>query len=995
VTISPANGQTTTLNNGNSIVLVGANSTITVGAGVTINQTAGGTAALEIQGAGTVTNAGSVNSTAFNGITIGGDGTVNNTGTVSATNQAIYINGVGTVTSTNSITSTGNSGIYITGNGTVNLSGPLQASNYGIFIGGSGAVTSTNSINTTGNSAIHISGPGSANLSGTVTTNNYGVYIGGAGTVTNSAIITATGNNGVYINGDGTLTNTGSITSNSNSAVVINGVGHVTNSGTLQGNLNSGLQITGSSTLFSNVTNSGTIKGNTGIYITGLANVTNSGAVNATGNSAIIIEGSSSGTSTVNNSGTITSSINGIYASNETDVTNSGTITGGVNAVNLTNKGTFTMNGGSATGTNNGVYINGFSAASTVTLNSGSVTGTNNMGLHLDGNSTVTLGETASVTGGGNGIFVSGNGTVTNAGAINGLGNVGIYISGSSDLAVTPTGTVLGNWNGIQAGGSGSLFNSGSIIAQNNIGVYFGGSGNVTLAGGSITSPGASVYTNSAASTITVQGRTSLTNGSGGAGLLYNGVGTGSLVLNLVGMSPAEVTAFNALLGTTSGTVNAAGEEYVYENLLLSGKAVSLQLAVDPGLVGLATQLDSLTTPLPQSFDAFYLAALEDPQAALTALSGRQINNAIGNIGINQATNLAGQINNHIDHSSVGGTGGIDSTGFRVNSSSSLAMADTQSQLEALMNLNTGSLLAKNSNTMSTDPQPLPVGRQDIDAVPVWNTWASGNVTLADQSTTQTTPGFQATTGTPTVGADYRFSKNLLAGGILSFSTTEADFADGSRLNADTGVLGIYGAWQEGRWHVKGIAAGGYTNYEIERKVLGATANSDPSGWQFLTDWTGGYDISLGRNWTFTPEVGLGYTHLGVSGYTEDGAGAFNLNVGQQDIDSLRSHLGGRLNASLKCGDVTFIPEVRAAWYHEFLDDSRGVNTSLPGAPGLGSFAVQTGETERDFAMIGVGLNTLFTAADLPMAVFIDYNAQAGQDNYLAHNIDAGLRIGF
>jgi outer membrane autotransporter protein len=78
------------------------------------------------------------------------------------------------------------------------------------------------------------------------------------------------------------------------------------------------------------------------------------------------------------------------------------------------------------------------------------------------------------------------------------------------------------------------------------------------------------------------------------------------------------------------------------------------------------------------------------------------------------------------------------------------------------------------------------------------------------------------------------------------------------------------------------------------------------------------------------------------------------------------------------------------------MDDSRGVSTSLPGAPALGSFSVGTYAPQRDFALVGVGLNTAFTGyKGMPVETFLNYNVQAGQSDYIANSVNAGVRIGF
>jgi outer membrane autotransporter protein len=280
---------------------------------------------------------------------------------------------------------------------------------------------------------------------------------------------------------------------------------------------------------------------------------------------------------------------------------------------------------------------------------------------------------------------------------------------------------------------------------------------------------------------------------------------------------------------------------------------------------------------------------------------------------------------------------------------------------------------------------------------PRWGVWASGNVTLGDESGSNTLSGFHSTLGSPTLGVDYRVAPNLVLGVLGSYTTGSAEFDDGSRIGLNTEIAALYGTWRDGNWHVNGIAGGGTSQFNDTRTTFGRTANSAPRGDDILTNWTGGYDFHLGDHWNITPEVGLQYTHLDVDSFTENSAGAFNLSEGSQAIDSLRSHIGFKVDKAYSLGkDLTFIPELRAQWYHEYLDDSRGVSTSLPGAPALGSFSVDTFSPQRDFALVGVGLNTAFTGyKGVPVGLFINYNIQVGQSDYIANSVNAGIRVDF
>jgi outer membrane autotransporter protein len=156
----------------------------------------------------------------------------------------------------------------------------------------------------------------------------------------------------------------------------------------------------------------------------------------------------------------------------------------------------------------------------------------------------------------------------------------------------------------------------------------------------------------------------------------------------------------------------------------------------------------------------------------------------------------------------------------------------------------------------------------------------------------------------------------------------------------------------------------------------------------------GAYDLRIARHLVLSPEVGIDYAHLDVDHVSEAGAGVFDLDVAEREADSLRSHAGGRLGTSFNCGPVFIMAEANAAWYHEFLDGSSGVATSLPGAPTLGTFVVRKEAPERDFALAGVGVSVIPRDCR-NVAVFLDYNAQVGQDDFTAHSVDGGARVEF
>ncbi len=667
----------------------------------------------------------------------------------------------------------------------------------------------------------------------------------------------------------------------------------------------------------------------------------------------------------------------------------------------LINSGTITAQSG------------GFNSAAVLIAETGTVTNTGTISdtqgggvaLLINGIGTINNASNATITGGAIGIQVGSSGTVTNGGTINGTSNAGVFLGETG--TVMNSGTITGA-NGITVGIMGSVINlSGGVITgtDNGIrlaagtvtnygsisgtglasdGIFAASNAVVTLVNGSVSGVHDAIETNEgggASSSITVIGRTAIT------GALVEDEGIGTLRLDLVGLTPAEAAALQAQAGRTSGSITIGGQTYSWTNFTLIDNSVSLETVVDPGLRDIASKIDGHGQSLSAAFDPFYVAAANNPEGALNSLVGREFDNAFSVIGLSNATAFSDLADNR-DFTLRSGTGGFDLSGLSLTTSSMIAsLGQTQDILAKL-----GGSGVMGGTTMSDSKEQVAPANE----IPRWGAWASGTVMVADASTTFATPGFQFTTGSPTIGADYRVSRELAVGALAEYSTTGANFGDGSRLGVQNELLGAYGTWTHHSWYVNGLVGGGLDQYHDQRNTLaGSQAQSAPSGNEILANLTGGYDFQLGGGWRVSPEIGLQYTHLEQDGFAESGAGAFDLNVEQQDVDSLRTKLGFRVADNFEWDGIRFTPQVHAAWYHECLDDSRGVSTSLAGAPALGSFIIGTDQPERDYGLVGAGLSATPSELHDSVTFFVDYDAQVGQSDFSAQTFNGGVRIGF
>jgi len=248
------------------------------------------------------------------------------------------------------------------------------------------------------------------------------------------------------------------------------------------------------------------------------------------------------------------------------------------------------------------------------------------------------------------------------------------------------------------------------------------------------------------------------------------------------------------------------------------------------------------------------------------------------------------------------------------------------------------------------------------------------------------------------LGMDGKVNDHLVLGTLFNFDYTVADLdSGGSKANVQTLGGGLYAGYHNEGWYGNGLAAWGSNDYNSNRNIIfpGFTnsALAETHGNQESVNIDGGYDFHmLDNKLTFGPIAGLQYVHLDVNGFNEGGAGAADLAVGDQNVDSLRSRFGFRADYHTQIAkEVAFATEIRAAWQHEFLDDRRIISADFIGS-GLVPFGVQTTEPQRDAALVGVGAN--FTVRDT-MTLFFDYDVQAGQQSYLEQSVKGGIKLSF
>jgi outer membrane autotransporter protein len=272
--------------------------------------------------------------------------------------------------------------------------------------------------------------------------------------------------------------------------------------------------------------------------------------------------------------------------------------------------------------------------------------------------------------------------------------------------------------------------------------------------------------------------------------------------------------------------------------------------------------------------------------------------------------------------------------------------------------------------------------------------FVKGNAVFGDQRDTSEQTGYDFTNMGVTMGSDYRFTRNFIAGLMFGINTSRANTDNvGSKVTMDGYTFGTYGTYYKKGFFVDGQFSYGVASYDNSRRIvfpgIDRTATSSPNGRQFTAYGGTGYEFHVNK-WTIMPTMSIQYTKLSVDSYTESGADALNLDVDRQNIESLQSNVGGRISYTWQVGKALVIPNIRASYGYEFLRDSKNITAQL--AQGSSPFSIETISPNRNFVILGTGI-TVIAGNDISFS--INYDAQLGDNKYTAHSVNAGLRILF
>ena len=291
--------------------------------------------------------------------------------------------------------------------------------------------------------------------------------------------------------------------------------------------------------------------------------------------------------------------------------------------------------------------------------------------------------------------------------------------------------------------------------------------------------------------------------------------------------------------------------------------------------------------------------------------------------------------------------------------------------------------------------------------------FASGLVESLNRDITTFQDGYKSNILGITAGADYRFSKKLVAGLALSYSNTDGDFRSGGNFSTNSYGGTLFAAYlPTDRTFMQ--VTGGYTrnNYLVARAasatvatdadrdpldfpgVINSTsgiASSNSNGSVFNLGLMTGYDHPIGR-FTIGPRAGVNYSNTKIGAYGENGSTGVELNYDNQWINSVQSVLGVQGSAAISTGLGVLVPQFNADYIHEFANSQRFINVQFAqdGRDNPFKFRFQNDVPVRNYFNLGTGLLMVLPNGWQP---FVNFRAMVGNSQFNNYAGMFGLRI--
>jgi len=269
----------------------------------------------------------------------------------------------------------------------------------------------------------------------------------------------------------------------------------------------------------------------------------------------------------------------------------------------------------------------------------------------------------------------------------------------------------------------------------------------------------------------------------------------------------------------------------------------------------------------------------------------------------------------------------------------------------------------------------------------IWSKY-NGNVNEADNYKSRNHGG--------SAGGYCKVDSNWIVGAALGYSSGKVEHD--LELDADikSYQAAMHATYRTPTYYFESIINYALTQNDVARQANTNIATADYNSHTIGAQIEGGYNIKYNQL-TISPWAALAYENIASDSITEQNAGTLNLTIDEADKDSLNTKIGISANGviPIRTQDTKILPQIRAYYQHELLDQDNSLNYQLTGA----NSSVTDNDQPKSKLVIGVGFTTHITSdgnAENVHNIYGNYDHEIGLDEDTHnHRFSLGYKLKF
>ena len=270
-----------------------------------------------------------------------------------------------------------------------------------------------------------------------------------------------------------------------------------------------------------------------------------------------------------------------------------------------------------------------------------------------------------------------------------------------------------------------------------------------------------------------------------------------------------------------------------------------------------------------------------------------------------------------------------------------------------------------------------------------WGFFVTGLGEFTNVDSTPNANGYDVNTGGITLGVDYRVTPYFAVGLLGGYAHNNVSLVGGGNIDVNGGTFGAYATLFGNGFYLDAAITGGPSGYDTHRTALQGSANGSTEGADLNVVVSAGYDWKYG-NLSIGPTASFGFGYVDLDAFSETGSLA-PLKFPDQNTESETTAFGAKAMYEWKIGKVTLIPQVSAAWQHEYGSVAYQVIAGFASGAGT-NFTVNGPEIGRDSLLIGAGVSMIWSDR---FSTYVFYDGDVARTNYDSHTVTGGVRITF